>query len=258
MVIGTPFEAPFDAPAPGRLGWAPSVTDPGPSCDEACVKRHAQAMELARAPHPDAEAQRWLQADRELSTLLCAWERHLPRDSDAMDVWFANRTHHLRFPAEPLVLLEWMLIGYRESPEAETVGERRVPKERWRRPDVEALARAAVATPPSLLRVLEADPDWGLRLQPFCPAGGPVRVPDRASACLAHVGGIVGGRVLRAGAWHLLRPVGPIVPPERADALLAGLKKALRFHRVSVPDALPALRAEPEAVTHLLAQFALP
>jgi hypothetical protein len=258
MTHPQPGSLPPPFPLPASMSWAPTVTDPGPSCDDACRARHARALELVEAPHPDDEARRWLRANDQLTELIFRWNDPRSYDPDALAVWFVDRPMQFRFPAEPLILLEWMVLGFRATAEDKTLAERRLPKERWRSADLRALARAVVGAPPALLRVIEAEPEWGLGLQPVCPPGDPVRVPDRASACLVHPGGMVGGRLLPAGSWHLLRPVGPFVEPARVPALLRQLDEILRFHRVPRSSPLAAMHREAEFVTHLLAQFALP
>jgi hypothetical protein len=85
-----------------------------------------------------------------------------------------------------------------------------------------------------------------------------VDVPDRAGACVAHEGELVGGRLLATGSrWHLLRSIGPAVPAQRAQALLDDLGRACEAGYDPPLDHATLLRARPEVLTDLLATHAV-
>jgi len=244
-------------PLPADWRWASSVTEPGSRCDESCRRRHALAHELAHARHPDPEAARWQKAEQTLTRLLTGWSLKAPPDDACLDRWFGGRALELRYPGEPFAIMEWSVLGYRREPGDPTAAEGFLSTARFRNADLEVQAREVVAAPVTLLRVVAADPNEGMTLEPLCAPGPRVVVPDRATACIAHDGSLVGGRLLSAGKWRLLRPVGPLVAPAGAGPLLRSLDRALARRGATRERSEAVLRAEPELLSDLLAAHAM-
>jgi hypothetical protein len=245
-------------PLPEGARWANHVLEPGPACDDDCRRRHARAHELAQHPHPDPEAARWNATNMALTRLLAGWAERHAAEPAALRRWFPTGEAVFRFPAEPFVLLEWAVLGYRASPTAATVAEGLLASATFRRPELEALTRAVVAATPALLRVVGLSSARGMSFEPVSAPGPVVHVPDRASACVAHDGELVGGRLLATGTrWHLLRSIGPAVPARRAQALLDDLARACEAGDDPPLDHATLLRARPEVLTDLLVTHAV-
>ena len=222
-------------------------------CSPECARRHAEALRAESGPHPDPLLERWRQANDALSRLIGGWAEHAPLEDAAFERWFGDRPRGLSFPAEPLVLLEWLVLGYRRERGAPTEAERRLPAARFKKPELEALTRALVAAIPTLHRVVAVEQGAIVTLEPLLPEGPPVVVHDRGVAWLADVGSVLAGRAYAAGPYGLLRPVGPQLPAQHETSVLRRLARAQRRLAQPEDDAATFLRAFPEALTHALA-----
>ena len=187
----------------------PAALDEG--CPPECYRRHAEGHRLEQTRHPNPAIERGRQASHALTRLLAGWAETYPIPDDAFERWFGDGPPGMRFPAEPFVLLEWVVLGYRAHPHAPTEAERRLAKARFRNEALEALTRAAVAAVPALVRVVAVEVGVSLTLQPLYPVGPVVVAHDRGSSCVTHVGDVFATRTLPAEPTTLLRPISPTV-----------------------------------------------
>ncbi len=238
-------------PAPALPPQPPWLLDEG--CTPECARRFAEAAKAESEPHADPLLESWRQTNAALGRLLAAWSEHVTLEDAAFERWFGKRPRGLSFPAEPLVLLDWLVLGYRRERGAPTEAERRLPQARFRRPELGALTRALVGATPGLYRVSAVEQGACVTLAPLVPEGAPVVVHDRGMAWLADLGSLVAGRAYAAGPYGLLRPVGPQLPATHEASVLRRLARAQRRLADPADDPARFLREHPEALTHALA-----
>ncbi len=238
-------------PAPALPPQPPWLLDEG--CTPECARRFAEAAQAESKPHADPLLEHWWQTNAALSRLLVGWAEHAPFEDAAFERWFGKRPRGLSFPAEPLVLLDWLVLGYRRERGAPTEAERRLPAARFKVPELEALTRALVGATPGLYRVASVEKGACVTLASLLPEGAPVVVHDRGMAWLAAVGSLVAGRAYAAGPYGLLRPVGPQLPAEHETSVLRRLARAQRRLADPADDPARFLREHPETLTHALA-----